>query len=116
MTKMITALMSSMAIALAGIGCGDDGTIEVDSAPEVDTPTPRGTISLSWEIRDQNDTVLTCAEVGALLVRLAAIPTAGGSGTIDAFNCDSGSGTSVAIDVGEYRAEVRLEGSTMSDG
>jgi hypothetical protein len=73
-----------------------------------------GTLSLQWSITDGTNT-LTCADVGSgVSVRLIATPSAGGSGQIDAFSCDSGMGTSRAIPAGNYNVTVELRVSSGS--
>lgn len=94
------------ALAL-GFGCGDEKA-SADAAIVYDAQPQTGTLSLTWSLTDGTN-ALTCADVGSSVsVRISATPTIGGFGQVDAFNCESGSGTSRPIAVGNYRVTIEL--------
>lgn len=92
-------------------GCGGGGDAGVDATPEYDAPPPQGTLSLDWQIQ-YNDTTLTCAQVGAISVRLTITPSDGGTGVPEALNCDPNNATTTDIDVGVYDIAISLIAET----
>lgn len=95
--------------ALGMWACGDatppDAGVAADAAP------PVGRVSLEWQISDGTN-ALTCADVGAQVVRIQALPVGGGSATIDTLPCEDGVG-SVPLREYAYDVEVALIGSAL---
>lgn len=92
---------------MAGVsGCKDDAPA-VDAGPVIDAPPEVGTLSLSWTITDNGNT-LACGDVGGLSVRVTATPQDGGFATPEAFGCEVTNGTSAPIDTGVYNVEIVL--------
>ncbi len=99
---------SVVVIAFATLlSCGDGGG---GGDAGVDAPTAEGTLELSWEIRD-GDRVVSCAEVGATVVRVSALPVVGGFATIDSLPCTSAGATTRGFAAGLYDVTLELRAS-----
>lgn len=109
------AIAIAIAIAIAVAACGDDAA-NPDAGPQPDAHVAEGTATVSWTIADGTGAV-TCSDVRASLVSLELRPTSGAPGFADAWNCDSGMGTTLERPAGPYTARVLLKngaGQTMA--
>lgn len=94
-----------LSMAAASAACGDDGGTP-DATP-IDAAPQTGTISLSWSLTD-GDSAVTCADVGAVTVRLTATPSGGSIAAVDALSCAGLAGTSRGLPIGTYDVVVGL--------
>jgi hypothetical protein len=100
----LTTFVSIVALAACGGGAGT-----ADAAgPTIDGGPPSGSFAASWMLNDDG-TAVSCADVGATIVRYSFIPSFGnGIGFVGVFDCGPGSGTTTPHEVGTYSVDVQL--------
>jgi hypothetical protein len=105
-------LLVALAALASFTACGG-GAGSADAAPEeADAEVAGGTFSASWMLSDGSNPI-SCADVGASLVRFDFLPSGGtgGNGFVGVFDCAAGSGTSEHHDPGTYDVTVQLKES-----
>lgn len=85
--------------------CGDGGGFP-DAGPP-DAPAT-GTFALTWTVVDQNNQPVTCEGIAAQTVTVLVHNLAFMGGTTEAFNCDTGMGTSGQLITGTYEMDFEL--------
>lgn len=109
-TALRTLWMLTGAFAL---GCS--GGTGLPDAPPSDGPPAMGRFSVGWTIAD-GERVLTCDEVGALVVTVVVTSPTIGGGFVEAFTCGPGAATSKFLPVGVYDLSFELVGRSGSLG
>lgn len=105
------ALLASA--ALAGLAaCGDDGGLP-DARPIDARPTP-GQLSARWSIAHMG-TPLTCSQIAVSQVLLEIVRVGEPFGSVDAFQCASGEGTTGDLAPGRYNVRASLGGGGTLD-
>jgi hypothetical protein len=99
-----------MALPLGACGGGGD---EADAAPgQPDAPPAKGTFSLTWTLTDTMGAAITCDTVKAAQVTITLVPSAGGPGSSESFNCQTGMGTSSPVVATTYDMTIELKNSS----
>lgn len=109
----ITLGQAFLAAALALAACS--GGSGFPDAGETDAPPPTGKFSVAWTIAD-GARMLTCDEVGGLVVSIEVTSPALGGGFVEAFTCGLGTNESRAVPVGLYDLSFELVGRSGSLG
>jgi hypothetical protein len=89
------------------LGCS--GGSGLPDAAVADAPPPTGRFSVGWTIAD-GDRVLSCDDVGALVMSVEVTSPSLGAGYVEAFTCGTGTGTSRFLPVGVYDLAFELIG------
>jgi hypothetical protein len=106
--------LASLLVTLLLASCSDPKLV-VDAGPPDAAPAP-GNFTLTWSVT-QGGQPVECAAVGASMVRVTAVPVAGGGGFQEIFDCDTGNGTSAFYEYGVYDVTYTLlftDGSTVA--
>lgn len=106
-------VVGSFLIGAAALGCS--GGSGLPDAAVADAPPPTGRFSVGWTIAD-GERVLTCDEVGALVMSVEVTSPSLGAGYVEAFTCGTGTGTSRFLPVGVYDLAFELVGRSGSLG
>ncbi len=115
-SRALSASLSLSLSALVGalaLGCSG-GTGLPDAAPS-DGPPATGRFSVSWTIAD-GERVLTCEDVGALVMTVQVTSPSLGGGFVEAFSCGQGTSTSKFLPTGVYDLAFELVGRSGSLG
>lgn len=96
---------------LVGAGCGDDGGFPTDAG--IDAPQ-LGSVQVSWVVKDQTGAVIPCDRVAADTVALELRRDGDALGSTESFACKSGTGSTRALQAGNYKVSVSLNGSRLT--
>jgi hypothetical protein len=99
-------------LAFASLVACDGGGFPID-AGRGDAPTATGTFALSWTLADPSSAPLTCAQVGANDVSVTLSGLDGVLGFAEDFGCSNSPSTSPALPIGDYNAQISLNGQQL---
>lgn len=104
-------LLAGLVGVASGGGCGDDGGFPTDAG--IDAPQ-RGSVQVSWVIKDQTGAVIPCDRVAADTVALELRREGDALGSTESFACKSGSGSTRALQAGNYKVSISLNGARLT--
>lgn len=100
----------AVAGALVAASCDSEAGFPDARIPDA-APVP-GTFSLAWSLTDTADAMaVTCDDVNATTVTITVREQGASSGSVEVFNCNSGSATSRPYAPGTYVLTFELRGS-----